>query len=72
MAEPVYQTTPSDLVPDSKGVLFSPGGCSHVYGRDTSGNITTDVATDGFGVVRTKTFTYTSNQLTGESAWVAS
>ena len=58
------------FIRDSKGNLFCPDDCSHVYGY-TSGNLTTDAATDPNGVVRTKTYSYTGAQLTGESLWVA-
>lgn len=60
--------TPSDIVLDSAGTAFSPASCSHVYGY-TDGNLTTDTATNG-GVVRVKTLTYTSGDLTAESKWV--
>ena len=60
--------TPSDIVLDSAGVPFSPASCSHVYGY-TDGNLTTDTATNG-AVVRVKTMTYTSGNLTSETKWV--
>ena len=60
--------TPSDIVLDSAGTAFSPGSCSHVYGY-TDGNLTTDTATNG-AVVRVKTLTYTSGNLTSETKWV--
>lgn len=60
---------PTDLVADSAGTLFSPGSCSHAYGYDGSGNLTTDTATDG-AVVRVKTLAYTSGNLTSETKWV--
>lgn len=62
--------TPSDIALDSTGVAFSPASCSHVYGYDGSGNLTTDTATTG-STVRVKTMTYTGGNLTGESKWVA-
>jgi YD repeat-containing protein len=61
--------TPSDLVRDSAGVVFSPASCSHAYGYDSSGNLTTDTATDG-AVVRVKTLAYTSGNMTAETKWV--
>jgi len=44
------------------------GAGSHVYGY-TNGALTTDAWTL-FGTTRTKTYTYTVGQLTGESDWV--
>lgn len=42
---------------------------THVYGYDTSGNLTTDTWTIG-GNVYVKTYGYTSGVLTSESDWV--
>lgn len=61
--------TPGDLVRDSAGTAFSPGSCSHVYGYDGNGNLTTDTATLG-AVVRVRTYTYTAGVLTAASRWV--
>lgn len=61
--------TPSDLVLDSAGTAFSPASCSHAYSYDGSGNLTTDTATNG-AVVRVKTLTYVSGNMTGETKWV--
>lgn len=60
---------PTDLVADSAGTLFSPASCSHAYTYDGANNMTTDTATDG-AVVRVKTLTYTSGNMTSETKWV--
>lgn len=56
-------------VKDSIGRFFNPGDCSVAYGRDGSGNLTTETATDGTNVW-VKTYTYVANVLTAESKWV--
>jgi len=62
---------PDETVFDNTGEMFSPSSCSHDYGYDGSGNLTTDTATDPIKrIVRVKTFTYTAGQLTSESVWV--
>lgn len=61
--------TPSDITLDSAGTAFSPASCSHAYGYDGSGNMTTDTATDG-AVVRVKTLTHTAGNMTAETKWV--
>lgn len=48
----------------------NPDDYAHTYGYDGSGNLTTDTFTNGT-TTWVKTYTYTSGNLTGESAWVA-
>lgn len=59
-------------VQDSTGnYVFDPEGCTHAYGYDGNGNLTTDTAVDHIqGHTYVKTYTYTGTQLTGESPWV--
>lgn len=59
-------------VEDSTGTsTFNPDECSHSYGYDGSGNLTTDTAIDPIqGHTYVKTYTYTGTQLTAESGWV--
>jgi hypothetical protein len=59
----------TDLVADSAGVLFSPGSAPHAY-TYSGGMISTESVTVG-GVTRVKTYTWTSGNLTNETAWVA-
>lgn len=56
-------------VKDSAGIYFNPDNCAIAYGRDASGNITTETATDGSNSW-VKTYTWTSGVLTAESKWV--
>ena len=51
------------------GQYFNPESCSKTYGRDASGNITTETASDGENVW-VKTYTWTDGVFTAESKWV--
>lgn len=65
----LLQSVPSDITYDSQGAVFSPSSGSHTYGYDANGNMITDTCTIG-SVVRVKTFTWTSGNMTAESKWV--
>jgi hypothetical protein len=71
MSVPVSAVTPTNiLVPDSLGrAEINPDALAHVYTYNGDGTLATDTITDGVGTW-VKTFTYTTGNLTGESAWV--
>lgn len=53
----------------SDGKYIYPEYSSHSYGYDGNGNLITDTVVQ-YGSTYVKTFTYTNNNLTGESLWV--
>lgn len=59
------------MIKDDQGNYINPEAWPHTYTYDGSGNLLTDVFTDG-SYTWTKTYTWTGGNLTSSSVWVRS